>query len=72
MGFLFNTFLSNEYIQRYNNPQAINYVKTMAEDLKTVFIRIIKRNSWMAHQTKEKALEFLKTKIESKEMQDFV
>jgi predicted metalloendopeptidase len=60
MGFLFNTFLSNEYIQRYNNPQSINYVKTMAEDLKTVFIRIIKRNSWMADQTKEKALEKLK------------
>ena len=60
MGFLFNTFLTNEYIQRYNNIQAINYVKTMAEDLKTVFIRIIKRNSWMEPKTKEKALEKLK------------
>jgi hypothetical protein len=29
MGFLFNTFLTNEYIQRYNNEQAINYVKTI-------------------------------------------
>jgi predicted metalloendopeptidase len=59
MGFLFNTFLSNEYIAKYNNPQAINYVKTMAEDLKTVFIRIIKRNDWMQPKTKEKALEKL-------------
>jgi putative endopeptidase len=59
MGFLFNTFLTNEYISRYNNPQAINYVKTMAEDLKTVFIRIIKRNHWMQPKTKEKALEKL-------------
>ena len=61
MGFLFNTFLTNEYIAKYNNPQAIEYVKTMAEDLKTVFVRIIKRNKWMQHKTKEKALEKLKT-----------
>ena len=60
MGFLFNTFLTNEYIQKYNNEQAINYVKTMAEDLKTVFIRIIKRNHWMQPKTKEKALEKLR------------
>ena len=59
MGFLFNTFLTNEYISKYNNPQAINYVKTMAEDLKTVFIRIIKRNHWMQPKTKAKALEKL-------------
>jgi predicted metalloendopeptidase len=59
MGFLFNTFLTNQYIQKYNNEQAINYVKTMAEDLKTVFIRIIKRNNWMQPQTKKKALEKL-------------
>jgi putative endopeptidase len=61
MGFLFNTFLSNEYIHKYKNEQAINYVKTMAEDLKTVFIRIIKRNKWMQPKTKEKALEKLRT-----------
>jgi len=59
MGFLFNTFLTNEYISKYNNEQSINYVKTMAEDLKTVFIRIIKRNKWMQPKTKEKALEKL-------------
>lgn len=60
MSFLFNTFLTNEYISRYNNIQAINYVKAMAEDLKTVFIRIIKRNKWMQPKTKKKALEKLK------------
>ena len=56
MSFCFNTFLTNEYISRYKNQQAINYVKTMAEDLKTVFIRIIKRNKWMQPKTKKKAL----------------
>ena len=59
MGFLFSTFLTNSYISKYNNLQAINYVKTMVEDLKTVFIRIIKRNSWMQPKTKIKALEKL-------------
>ena len=60
MGFCFNTLLTNEYIHKYNNEQAINYVKTMAEDLKTVFIRIIRRNDWMQPKTKEKAIEKLK------------
>jgi predicted metalloendopeptidase len=61
MGFLFNTFLTNEYISRYTNPKAVNYVKTMAEDLKVVFTRILKRNKWLQPKTKLKALK----KIES-------
>lgn len=59
MGFLFDTFLSNEYVKKYNNIQAINYVKMMAKDLKTVFSRIIKRNKWMQPKTKNKALKKL-------------
>jgi len=60
MGFLFNTFLTNQYIEKYNNPQGIEYVKTIAEDLKRVFVRIIQRNSWMENKTKQKALAKLK------------
>ena len=60
MGFTFNSFLTNEYIRRYKNQQAIDYVKTMAEDLKVIFIRRIKRNKWMQAKTKETALEKLK------------
>jgi putative endopeptidase len=59
LGFAFNTFLTNEYIDNYKNDQLINYVKSMAEDLKTVFIRIIKRNKWLQPKTKEKALKKL-------------
>lgn len=59
VGFAFNTFLSQEYIKHYKNEEYINYVKTMAEDLKTVFIRIIKRNKWLQPITKEKALKKL-------------
>jgi predicted metalloendopeptidase len=59
MGYFFNSFLTNEYIDKYNNEQLINYTKSMVEDLKVVFIRIIKRNSWLQKKTKEKALEKL-------------
>ena len=59
LGYAFNTLLTNEYINKYENKQRVEYVKTMAEDLKTVFIRIIKRNSWLQPKTKEKALKKL-------------
>ena len=59
MGFTFNTFLTNQYISHFKNNQAIEYVKMIAEDLKLVFIRIIKRNAWMQPKTKRIALEKL-------------
>jgi len=61
MGFLFNTFLTNEYTSRYTNSKAINYIKTMEEDLKIVFSRILKRNKWLQPKTKEKALKKIET-----------
>lgn len=60
MGFTFNTFLTNEYILHYKNQQVIDYVNTMAEDLRVVFMRIIKRNKWMQAKTKAIALEKIK------------
>ena len=59
MGFLFNTFLTNQYILNYKNDQAIEYVKSMTNDLKVVFKRIILRNTWMQPKTKKIALEKL-------------
>lgn len=56
----FNTFLTNEYIDRYSKPDYINYVKAMAEDLKTVFYRKIKRNTWLNPKTRNYALLKLK------------
>ena len=61
LGFAFNTFLTNEYISKYKNQSGIDYVKTMAKDLKTVFIRIIKRNKWMQPNTKLVAIKKLET-----------
>jgi putative endopeptidase len=59
MGYAFNTFFTNEYIKKFENKQRIEYVKTMAEDLKTVFVRILKRNKWLQPRTKEMALKKL-------------
>ena len=59
MGFAFNTFLTNEYIAKYKNQTLIDYVKTMAKDLRTVFIRIIKRNKWLQPETKKIAIKKL-------------
>jgi len=59
MGFTFNSFLTNQYIKKFKNEQAIQYVKMISEDLKQVFIRIIKRNKWMEPKTKKIALDKL-------------
>jgi len=59
MAFMFNTFLTNQYILHYKNEQAVDYVKSMAQDLKVVFKRIISRNTWMTSKTKQIALDKL-------------
>jgi putative endopeptidase len=57
--FLFNTFLTNSYINKHKNIEIENYVSSMAEDLRLVFIRIIHRTKWLQPKTKEKALKKL-------------
>ena len=57
VSYAFNTFISKLYIQNNLNTNNINYVKALAEDLRTVFIRIIKKNKWLQPSTKKKALE---------------
>ncbi|NDA89435.1 MAG: M13 family peptidase [Alphaproteobacteria bacterium] len=56
----FNTFLTNEYVANYETPQNVKYVETMCNDLKIVFTRIMKRNSWLSPSTKKYALNKLK------------
>jgi putative endopeptidase len=55
----FNTFLTNEYVKRYEKPEAIKYVEVLCEDLKLVFKRIMLRNKWLAPSTKKYALKKL-------------
>jgi len=56
MSLCFNTFLTNEYIERNKNNQYIDYTHNLASDLLTVYKRIIKRNTWLSPSTKKYAL----------------
>jgi len=60
MSIPFNTFLTNEYVAKYENPQAIEYVRVLSSDLKIVFERIMRANTWLAPSTKKYALKKLK------------
>ena len=55
----FNTFLTNEYVRKYENPQTMEYVKTLCNDLKIVYKRILQRNTWLQPSTKKYALKKL-------------
>jgi predicted metalloendopeptidase len=55
----FNTFLTDEYVKKYENPQAVEYVRIMCNDLKEVFKRRLARNTWLAPSTKKYALKKL-------------
>jgi len=57
MSIPFNTFLTNEYVKRYENPEAMKYVEVLCEDLKLVFKRIMQRNDWLAPSTKKYAIK---------------
>ena len=55
MSIPFNTFLTNQYVEKYENTQSIEYVKTLCNELKIVFNRILNRNTWMSPKTKKYA-----------------
>lgn len=55
----FNTFLSNEYIERNKKQQHIDYVKNMAADMLSVYKRKIRKNTWLSPKTKKYALQKL-------------
>jgi putative endopeptidase len=56
MSIPFNTFLTDHYVAKYENPQVIKYVETMCNDLVLVFKRILMRNNWLSPKTKKYAL----------------
>ena len=55
----FNTFLTNEYVKKYEDVQALKYVEILANDLKQVFKRILTNNQWLQKSTKKYALKKL-------------
>lgn len=56
----FNTLLTVQYVKQYKNQVVIDYVNTLAYDLKKVFIRKLKRNTWLSPSTKKAALKKFK------------
>jgi len=52
----FNTFLTDEYVKKNRKQDHVDYVDNLAHDLKTVFMRILKRNNWLSPATKKYAL----------------
>ena len=59
MSIPFNTFLTNQYMAKYSDPQVTKYAETLCNDLKVVFRRILSRNTWMQPKTKKCALDKL-------------
>ena len=57
LSYAFNTLLSREYIKKYKNDNYINYIKVLSNDLRQVFLRILKRNKWLNPITKKMAIE---------------
>jgi len=60
LSLLFNTFLSEQYVEHNYNPLYVNYVKHLVDDLKDLFIQKITVNTWLSPSTKKAALEKLK------------
>ena len=52
----FNNFLTQQYLEHNTNVIYEQYVNNMCEDLRKIFINRIKRNTWLSHKTKLKAL----------------
>jgi predicted metalloendopeptidase len=59
LSLLFNTFLSEQYIEHNYNSLYVNYVKHLVDDLKELFIKRINANTWLSPVTKKAALDKL-------------
>jgi putative endopeptidase len=53
----FNTFLSTQYTEHNHNPLYVGYVNNLLNDLKYIFIRKLKRNTWLSPKTKAYAIK---------------
>jgi predicted metalloendopeptidase len=56
LSLLFNTFLSEQYVEHNYNPLYVNYVNHLSSDLKELFIKKIEVNTWLSPSTKKSAL----------------
>ena len=56
LSLMFNTFLSEQYMEYNYNPLYISYVQKMVGDLKELFLQKIEHNTWLSPSTKKAAL----------------
>ena len=56
MSIPFNTFLTNEYMAKYSDPQKTEYVSILSKDLLITFKSILEKNTWLSPKTKKYAL----------------
>jgi predicted metalloendopeptidase len=56
MSIPFNTFLTNQYMEKYSNPQVLEYAITLSNDLLICFKHILEKNTWLSPKTKKYAL----------------
>jgi putative endopeptidase len=56
MSIPFNTFLTNQYMEKYSDPQKLEYVSILSKDLLTTFKIILEKNTWLSPKTKKYAL----------------
>jgi putative endopeptidase len=55
----FNTFLTEQYMEKYSDPQKLEYVSILSKDLLLTFKGILERNTWLSPKTKKYALHKL-------------
>jgi len=48
----FDSFITNEYIDKYKNEENATYTEKFANDLRLVFINILETNEWLSPKTK--------------------
>lgn len=56
MSIPFNTFLTNQYMEKYSDPQKLEYVSILSQDLLKTFKIILEKNTWLSPKTKKYAL----------------
>jgi len=56
MSLPFNNFLTNQYMEKYSDPQKLEYVSTISQDLLKTFKVILENNTWLSPKTKKYAL----------------
>jgi predicted metalloendopeptidase len=56
MSYMFNYFLSKEYVEKYYNEYYVNYVENLFGELINIFKKIITNNKWLSPVGKKNAL----------------